>query len=56
MTDHWQAENHVAPAPASTPSTGSGLHVLPAPHWLDAWQRGSAVVMSQWYWPTMSPW
>jgi hypothetical protein len=54
MTLHWHAENHVVPAPASRMSTGSGLHVFPAPHWLELRQTGSAVVMSQRHCPTMS--
>jgi hypothetical protein len=56
MKDYWHAENHAPPVPASRPSRGNGLHVRPAAHWLVRWQSGKAVVMSQWYCPTMSPW
>jgi len=56
MTAYWHAENQVFPPPASRASTGNGLQVRPWLHWLVRWQRARAVVMSQWYCPTMSPW
>jgi hypothetical protein len=56
MSGYWHAENQGPPSVAGTPSTANGLHVRPVGHWLVAWQRRRAVVMSHWYWSTMSPW
>lgn len=55
MSDYWHAENQVAAVLVEKPSTANGLQVRPEAHWLVKWQRGRAVVMSQWYCPTISP-